>query len=53
VGMSILRFVPGYLSQLKVWHQKELALFNGQLDMVRRQIVRGFAVLTDVLAHYC
>jgi hypothetical protein len=36
VDMSILRFVSGYLSQLKVWHQKVLALFNGQLDMVRR-----------------
>jgi hypothetical protein len=48
----ILRFVPGYLSQLKVWHQ-ELALFNGQLDAVQRQMVRDFAVLPDVLAHYC
>lgn len=34
----ILRFVPGYLSQLKAWHQEELALFNGQLDVVRRQM---------------
>jgi hypothetical protein len=49
----ILRFVPGYLSQLKTWHQEDLALFNGQLDAVRRQMVRDFAVLTDILAHYC
>ncbi|KAG1724553.1 cytochrome P450 [Suillus lakei] len=34
----ILRFIPGYLSQLKIWHQEELALFNGQLDVVRRQM---------------
>lgn len=37
----ILRFVPGYLSQLKVWHQEELALFKGQLDAVRRQMLEG------------
>ncbi|KAG0697790.1 cytochrome P450 [Suillus ampliporus] len=39
----ILRFVPGYLSQLKAWHQEELALFNGQLDVVRRQMREGTA----------
>ncbi|KAG1854460.1 cytochrome P450 [Suillus subalutaceus] len=39
----ILRFVPGYLSQLKAWHQDELALFNGQLDVVRRQMREGTA----------
>ncbi|KAG1849239.1 cytochrome P450 [Suillus subluteus] len=39
----ILRFVPGYLSQLKAWHQDELALFNGQLDAVRRQMREGTA----------
>jgi hypothetical protein len=49
----ILRFVPGYLSQLKVWHKEELALFNGQLDAVRRQMVCDFAILTDILAHHC
>ncbi|KAG2099566.1 cytochrome P450 [Suillus discolor] len=39
----ILRFVPGYLSQLKAWHQDTLALFNGQLDAVRRQMREGTA----------
>ncbi|KAG1798587.1 cytochrome P450 [Suillus plorans] len=39
----ILRFIPGYLSQLKAWHQEELALFNGQLDAVRRQMREGTA----------
>ncbi|KAG1840953.1 cytochrome P450 [Suillus tomentosus] len=39
----ILRFVPGYLSQLKAWHKEELALFNGQLDAVRRQMREGTA----------
>jgi hypothetical protein len=49
----ILRFVPGYLRQLKIWHQEEHALFDGQLDAVRRQMVRDFVVLTGVLAHHC
>ncbi|KAG1855924.1 cytochrome P450 [Suillus subluteus] len=40
----ILRFVPGYLSKLKAWHQEELALFNGQLDAVRRQMSSFTAV---------
>ncbi|KAG1840965.1 cytochrome P450 [Suillus tomentosus] len=39
----ILRFVPGYLSQLKAWHQEELALFNGQVDAVRGQMREGTA----------
>ncbi|KAG1855978.1 cytochrome P450 [Suillus subluteus] len=34
----ILRFIPGYLNQLKAWHREELALFDGQLDAVRRQM---------------
>lgn len=37
----ILRFVPGYLNQLKVWHQEEHALFKGQLDAVRGQMLEG------------
>jgi hypothetical protein len=43
----ILRFVPGYLSQLKAWHQEEYALFDGQLDVVRRQMVRKFILVLD------
>ncbi|KAG2099558.1 cytochrome P450 [Suillus discolor] len=39
----ILRFVPGYLSQLKAWHKEELAFYNGQLDAVRRQMREGTA----------
>ncbi|KAG1731334.1 cytochrome P450 [Suillus paluster] len=34
----ILRFIPGYLSELKVWHQEDLTFFNGQLDVVRSQM---------------
>ncbi|KAG2753557.1 hypothetical protein P692DRAFT_20829083 [Suillus brevipes Sb2] len=49
----ILRFVPGYLNQLKVWRQEKHALFKGQLDAVRRQMVRDSIALTDVLAHHC
>ncbi|KAG1908889.1 cytochrome P450 [Suillus fuscotomentosus] len=37
----ILRFVPGYLSQLKAWHKEEHALYNRQLDAVRRQMREG------------
>ncbi|KAG2072915.1 cytochrome P450 [Suillus decipiens] len=39
----ILRFIPGYLSQLKAWHREELALFDGQLDVVRKQMSEGTA----------
>ncbi|KAG1840951.1 cytochrome P450 [Suillus tomentosus] len=39
----ILRFVPGYLSQLKAWHKEELALYYRQLDVVRRQMREGTA----------
>ncbi|KAG2099561.1 cytochrome P450 [Suillus discolor] len=39
----ILRFVPGYLSQLKAWHKEELAFYTGQLDAVRRQMREGTA----------
>ena len=35
----ILQYVPGYLTKLKKWHQEELALFEGQLDAVRKQMV--------------
>ena len=35
----ILQYVPGHLTQLKKWHQEELALFEGQLDTVRKQMV--------------
>ncbi|KAG2072928.1 cytochrome P450 [Suillus decipiens] len=39
----ILRFVPGYLSQLKAWQREDLALFERQLDAVRKQISEGTA----------
>ncbi|KAG2131613.1 cytochrome P450 [Suillus bovinus] len=39
----ILRFVPGYLSQLKAWHQEEYALFKRQMDAVRLQMREGTA----------
>lgn len=34
-----LRRLPGYLTRLRKWHQEELALFEGQLDTVRKQMV--------------
>ncbi|KIJ60536.1 hypothetical protein HYDPIDRAFT_117061 [Hydnomerulius pinastri MD-312] len=39
----ILKYVPGYLSTLRKWHEEELALFEGQLDVVRQQMVEGTA----------
>ncbi|KAJ6588699.1 cytochrome P450 [Mycena capillaripes] len=33
-----LRYVPGYLSELRRQHQMELALFTSQLDNVREQL---------------
>ena len=36
----ILKYVPYYLSTLREWHQEELTLFQGQVDVVRQQLVR-------------
>jgi hypothetical protein len=49
----ILRFVPGYLSQLKAWNREEMVFYEEQLDVVRRQMVRDFLVMIDMLAHRC
>lgn len=35
----ILKYVPGYLTELRKWHQEELALFQEQLNLVREQMV--------------
>lgn len=35
----ILKYVPGYLSELKKWHREEIALYQRQLDVVREQMV--------------
>jgi len=43
-AFPILRFVPGYLNQLKAWHKEELTLFDGQLGVVRKQMREGTAV---------
>ncbi|KAG9310289.1 cytochrome P450 [Chiua virens] len=39
----VLQYIPGYLSKLKRWHKEELALFEGQLDAVRKQMAEGKA----------
>ncbi|KAG1870960.1 cytochrome P450 [Suillus tomentosus] len=39
----ILRFVPGYRSQLNAWHKEKLTFYDGQLDAVRRQMREGTA----------
>jgi hypothetical protein len=36
----ILRYVPGYLNQLKQWHKEELQLFREQIDVVKNEMVR-------------
>ena len=38
----ILQYVPGYLTQLKEWHQEELALFEGQMNTVWKQMVTTY-----------
>lgn len=38
-----LRFVPGFLSEPKRFHQEELALFRSQLDSVRERMRRNEA----------
>jgi len=40
----ILRFVPGYLRQLKAWNREEMVFYNEQLDAVRRQMREGIAM---------
>jgi hypothetical protein len=45
----ILHFVPGYLSQLKAWHQEEHVFFDGKLDVVRKHMVRGCFLVPDNL----
>ncbi|KAG1869131.1 cytochrome P450 [Suillus tomentosus] len=39
----ILRFVPGYLSQLKAWNREEMVFYQEHLDEVRRQMREGTA----------
>jgi hypothetical protein len=39
----ILRYVPGYLNQLKQWHKEELQLYRGQIDVVKNEMVRFFS----------
>ncbi|EIN08589.1 cytochrome P450 [Punctularia strigosozonata HHB-11173 SS5] len=36
-----LRYVPGYLRQLKAWHREEMELFWGQAQNVRQKMTRG------------
>jgi hypothetical protein len=35
----ILRYVPGYLNEMRAWHAEELALFQGQAENVRTKMV--------------
>ncbi|KDQ65052.1 hypothetical protein JAAARDRAFT_146391, partial [Jaapia argillacea MUCL 33604] len=37
-SFPFLRYLPGYLDQLRQWHREELSLFRGQLDEVRKQM---------------
>lgn len=40
----ILKYVPGYLTQLRKWHKEELELFQGQLNLVREQMVNQISI---------
>jgi hypothetical protein len=50
-AFPFLRYVPGYLSELRRQHQMELALFKSQLDNVREQMVRMTADLIPSDTH--
>ncbi|KAH7906434.1 cytochrome P450 [Hygrophoropsis aurantiaca] len=39
----VLRYVPGYLTQLKAWHEEERTLFEGVLGGVREEVAKGTA----------
>jgi len=45
----ILKYIPGYLTQLKKWHQEELALYQGQLNLVREQMVNWICIHCGVI----
>ncbi|KAE9402946.1 cytochrome P450 [Gymnopus androsaceus JB14] len=36
-----LKYIPGYLNELKIGHREELGLFKGQLQEVREKMARG------------
>ncbi|KAF9069856.1 cytochrome P450 [Rhodocollybia butyracea] len=38
--LPFLKFIPGYLNELKLGHQEELGLFKSQLQEVREKMVR-------------
>ncbi|KAF5370353.1 hypothetical protein D9758_006931 [Tetrapyrgos nigripes] len=40
-SFPLLRYVPGYLSELKAFHREELQLFRSQLDAVRVKMNAG------------
>ena len=42
--LPLLRYVPFYLSELRRFHREELSLFRSQMDVVRSQMVRLFAL---------
>lgn len=42
---SFLRYIPGYLSHLRKYHEEELQLFREQVNVVRKQLV---TVITTV-----
>ena len=45
-SFPILRYVPGYLSELRKFHQEELSLFRSQLDGVREKMVVLFQLFS-------
>ncbi|KAF9058911.1 cytochrome P450 [Rhodocollybia butyracea] len=39
--VPLLKYLPGHMSQLKVWHKEELELFGGKIDEVKAKMNRG------------
>lgn len=36
-----LKYVPGYMRTLRKWHKEELALFQGQINIVKQRLAEG------------
>ena len=49
----LLRYIPWVTSTVRQWHRDELDLFQGQVDSVRKQIVRRFMTAVTLLNLFC
>jgi hypothetical protein len=43
IDVYLIRYIPGYLRELRAGHEEELALFKGQLNVVKEKMVCMFS----------